>query len=378
MSQGDYYQILGVTRGASDDDIKRAYRKLAVQYHPDKNPGNKDAEEKFKKLSEAYEVLSDTKKRSVYDQVGHDAFSRGGGAGPQGFDGFAGGAAGAGDIFGDILNEFFGGAGGGRGKRRTSRGTPGEDIQVRVDITFEEAASSVEKIIPLQKSSSCETCKGSGAKVGTQPETCRACNGRGEILFQQGFFTMSRPCSTCQGQGQTIPHPCNDCRGTGKIRKKSQIAVKIPAGIDSGQKLRISNEGGAGSNGGPTGDLYVVVNVLKHEFFTRDEADVLCDVPITFSQATLGAEIEIPTLDGKAKVKIPEGTQSHKTLRLKGKGMPYLGSPSRGDQLVRVVIETPSRLSKEQRELLKQFDQAGGDAHPMHKKFFDRVKALFG
>lgn len=381
----DYYDLLGVSKGASADEIKKSYRKMAVKYHPDKNPGDKTAEEKFKEVSEAYEVLSDDKKRQMYDQFGHAGVGAGMGGGGQGpFGGFGQGGFGGGqgsmnDIFGDIFGDLFGQASGrGRGGARRTRGVPGADIKTDVDITFEEAARGTEKTITIPKSVSCETCKGSGAKAGTQPETCRGCQGTGEQTFQQGFFAISRPCSECGGSGQKIAHPCPDCRGAGKVRKRSSIAVKIPAGIDTGQRLKLSNEGEAGERGGPPGDLYVVINVLEHDLFTREDADVLCDVPVTFIQASLGDEVEVPTLDGKVKVKIPEGTQSHKVLRLKGKGMPYLGSPSRGDQLIRVIVETPTKLSREQRELLKKFQEHGDASHPMHKKFFDRMKDLFG
>jgi molecular chaperone DnaJ len=236
----------------------------------------------------------------------------------------------------------------------------------------------VEKVITIPRTVGCETCKSTGAKPGTSTETCRTCQGRGEVHYQQGFFAISRPCGDCGGTGQKISNPCVDCRGAGKVKKRSQIAVKIPAGIDTGQRLKLSNEGEAGEHGGPPGDLYVVIRVLDHEIFRRDEADILCDVPITFVQAALGAEVEVPTLDGKAKVKIPEGTQSHKVLRLKGKGLHHIGSPSRGDQLVRVIVETPTRLSKDQRETLRKFEESGVEGtHPMHKNFFDKVKDLF-
>lgn len=380
--KNDYYELLGVQKSASAEELKKAYRKLAVKYHPDKNAGDKAAEEKFKEISEAYEVLSDAQKRKMYDQFGHAGVGQGGPGG--GFEGFGqggfGGGASMNDIFGDIFGDLFGGGGQrGRGGARRSRGQPGADIRTQIDITFEEAAKGTEKVITIPKTASCETCSGSGAKPGTKPETCRTCQGRGEMTYQQGFFAISRPCTTCNGTGQTIPSPCTTCHGSGAVKKRAQIAVKIPAGIDTGQRLKLANEGEAGTQGGPPGDLYVVVNVLEHDFFTREEADVLCDVPVTFIQASLGAEIEVPTLDGKVKLKVPEGTQSHKVLRLKGKGMPYLGSPSRGDQLVRVIVETPTKLTREQKEILRQFGESGADnAHPMHKNFFDRMRNLFG
>ena len=380
----DYYEILGLERSATPEEIKKAYRKLAVQFHPDKNPGDQKAEEKFKELSEAYEVLSDGQKRQMYDQFGHAAGAgqAGGGFGPGGFDfqGF-GGASSMNDIFGDIFGDLFGGqAGGGRargGRRRTGR--PGGDLRTTVDITFEEAAFGAEKVITIPKSVACDTCTGSGAKPGTQPETCSQCGGRGEMSFQQGFFAITRPCSRCNGMGQTIPSPCGSCNGTGQTKKRSQIAVKIPAGVDTGQRLKLSGEGEAGEQGGAPGDLYVVINILPHDFFTRDEFDVICEVPITFIQAALGAEIEVPTLEGKVKLKIPAGTQSHKILRLKNKGLARLGSYGRGDQLVKVIVEIPTKLNSDQKELLKKFEESASDAvHPMHHSFFEKVKNLFG
>ena len=378
----DYYEILAVARTAAPEDIKKAYRKLAIQFHPDKNPGDKKAEEQFKELSEAYEVLSDPQKRQMYDQFGHAAAGGAGGAGGFDFQGFGG--ASINDIFGDIFGDLFGGApGGGRGRgggRRRSGGRPGDDLRTSVDITFEEAAFGAEKVITVPKTVHCDTCEGNGAKPGTQPETCTQCGGRGEVNFQQGVFAISRPCPRCNGAGQTISSPCANCSGSGTIRKRSQIAVKIPPGVDTGQRLKLTGEGEAGERGGPPGDLYVVINVLSHDFFTRDDADVICEVPVTFAHAALGAEIEVPTLEGKVKVKIPAGTQSHRILRLKNKGLAKLGSYGRGDQLVRIIVEVPSKLTAEQRELLKKFSESSGgeSSHPMHHGFFEKVKNIFG
>jgi molecular chaperone DnaJ len=381
----DYYEVLGVPKGASADELKKAFRKLAIQFHPDKNPGDKKAEDKFKELGEAYETLSDPQKRKMYDQVGHSASQMGGGGqGPFGAGGPFGGGGGAdfGDIFGDIFGDLFGGGGGrgGRGGSRGRRARAGADLETQVDITFEEAYKGVEKVITLNKRVDCDTCHGSGAKPGTSPETCKMCNGRGEVTFQQGFFAVSRPCTSCHGTGQVITSPCGSCKGAGKTKKTSQLSVTIPAGIDTGQRLKLTNEGEAGDQGGPPGDLYIVVNVLDHDFFHRDGAEVICDVPITFVHAALGAEIDVPTLDGKVSMKIPAGTQSHKTFRLKGKGLPYLGRGGRGDQLVRVMVEIPSKLSSEQIEVLKRFDELDkkdGKAHPLHHGFFERVKRIF-
>lgn len=377
----DYYEILAVARSATSEDIKKSYRKLAIQFHPDKNPGNKKAEEQFKELSEAYEVLSDPQKRQMYDQFGHAAAGAGG-AGGFDFQGFGG--ASINDIFGDIFGDLFGGAsGGGRsrgGGRRRSGGRPGDDLRTSVDITFEEAAFGAEKVITVPKTVHCDTCEGTGAKPGTQPETCAQCGGRGEVSFQQGVFAITRPCPKCSGAGQTISSPCVSCSGSGTLRKRSQIAVKVPPGVDTGQRLKLTGEGEAGERGGPPGDLYVVINVLPHDFFTRDEADVICEVPVTFAHAALGAEIEVPTLEGKVKVKIPSGTQSHKILRLKNKGLAKLGSYGRGDQLVRIIVEVPSKLTSEQKELLKKFSESSGgeSSHPMHHGFFEKVKNIFG
>ncbi len=384
MSKRDYYELLGVSKTAQPEELKKAYRKLAIQYHPDKNPGDKKAEERFKEISEAYEVLSDPKKKQMYDQFGHAA-NAGAAGGPNmgGFDfgqgGFAGGAT-MNDIFGDIFGDLFGagGAGGARGRARR-RGRDGADLKTTVDITFEEAAFGAEKVITVPKTVKCETCTGTGAKPGTQPETCQQCGGQGEVSFQQGFFAITRPCPRCNGSGQTIPNPCASCHGSGAIKKRTQIAVKIPAGVDTGQRLKLTGEGEAGERGGMPGDLYVQINILAHDFFTREEADVICEVPITFIQAALGAEIEVPTIEGKVKLKIPAGTQSHKIFRLKAKGLVRLGSYGRGDQLVRVIVEVPSKLNGEQKDLLRKFEESGAEsAHPMHHNFFEKVKNIFG
>ncbi len=376
----DYYEVLGVQRNATAEEVKKAFRKLAVQHHPDKNPGDKKAEEKFKEINEAYETISDPQKRKMYDQFGHQASNMGGGGhNPFGGGGF-GGSADFGDMFGDIFGDLFG-AGGGRGRSRGGRrARTGADLETQVDITFEEAYKGVEKVITLNKRVNCETCSGSGAKPGTQPETCKVCQGRGEVTFQQGFFAVSRPCTHCHGTGQVIVSPCQTCKGAGKTKKTSQLSVSIPAGIDTGQRLKLSNEGEAGEAGGPPGDLYIVVNVLEHDFFKRDGAEVICDVPITFVHAALGAEIDVPTLDGKVAMKIPTGTQSHKIFRLKGKGLPHLGRGGRGDQLVRVIVEIPTKLSSEQIDALRKFedlDKKDGKSHPLHHGFFEQVKRIF-
>jgi molecular chaperone DnaJ len=364
----DYYDLLGVNRSASDDEIKRAYRKLALKYHPDRNAGDKQAEERFKEVSEAYQVLSEPQKRSQYDQFGHAAFGEGG---P-----FAGGfdfTAGFEDIFGDIFGEFFGGT----GRRRTR--SRGEDLRYNLTLTFEEAVTGTEKKIKIPRQGQCETCRGNGAKPGTAPQTCPTCRGRGQVSFQQGFFSVSRTCNHCHGHGTVIKDPCVTCGGVGLVRKLHTLSVKIPAGVDTGSRLKLRNEGESAPAGGAPGDLYVVIQVESHPIFVRNGLDILCDVPISFAQAALGAEIDVPTLEGRVKMKIPAGTQSGKLFRMKGKGVKDIQGYQQGDQHVRVVVETPTHLTTRQKELLKEFAATGGEeANPLSKGFFDKVKELFG
>jgi len=365
----DYYETLGVNRAAGEEEVKKAYRKLALQYHPDRNPGDKEAEEKFKEISEAYQVLSDAQKRAQYDQFGHAAFGDGG---P-----FAGGfdfTAGFEDIFGDIFGEFFGSASG----RRRGRNR-GEDLRYNLTLTFDEAVNGVEKKIKIPRHGPCETCHGSGAKPGTLPQACPTCRGRGQVSFQQGFFSVSRTCSQCQGQGSIIKNPCADCGGAGRTRKMHTLSVKIPPGVDTGSRLKLRGEGETATGGGPPGDLYVVIEVQPHPIFVRDNLDIICDVPISFVQAALGAEIDVPTLEGKVKMKIPPGTQSTKVFRMKGRGIKDVQGYRQGDQHVRIKVETPTHLTPRQRELLKEFAAAGGEeSHPMSKGFFEKMKELFG
>jgi molecular chaperone DnaJ len=364
----DYYELLGVGRNAGEDEIKKAYRKLALQHHPDRNPGDKQAEETFKLISEAYQVLSDSHKRAQYDQYGHAAF---GDNGP-----FAGGFdfnSGFEDIFGDIFGEFFGGAGGRRrGQMR------GEDLRYNLSLSFEEAVGGAEKKIKIPRHGPCETCRGTGAKPGTSPQTCPTCHGRGQVSFQQGFFSVSRSCNQCHGQGTIIADPCASCSGVGRTRKMHTLSVKIPAGVDNGSRLKLRGEGESAPSGGAPGDLYVVIQVETHPIFRRENLDILCDVPITFVQATLGAEIDVPTLEGKVKMKVPAGTQSGKLFRIKGKGVKDPHGYQQGDQHVRVLVETPTHLTARQKELLKEFASLGGeDVNPLAKGFFDKVKQLF-
>jgi len=365
----DYYEILGVSRSADADQIKKAYRKLALKHHPDRNPGDKSAEERFKEATEAYQVLSDAERRMQYDQFGHAAFEQAGGFG--GFD-FS---AGFEDIFSDIFGDFFG-AGRGRGRTRARRG---EDLRYDLEISFEEAVSGTEKTITLPRLATCAACQGSGAKGGAARVTCSACRGSGQLRFQQGFFTIAKTCGRCAGQGTVIKDHCRTCGGSGVAQKTQSLSIKIPAGVDTGSRLKLRNEGGPGHNGGPPGDLFVIISVRDHALFTRHENNLVCEVPISFPQAALGAEIDVPTLEGKTKVKIEPGTQSGAIHRLKGKGVPDLRGTGRGDLLVRIVVETPRKLTTRQRELLEEFARSGGeDVNPLSKGFFDKVKEMFG
>ena len=321
MSKKDYYEVLGIDKSASENEMKKAYRKLAMKYHPDKNPDDKEAEAKFKEASEAYSVLSDSEKRSKYDQFGHSAFQGAGGAGgfnPNDFQGFE-------DIFGDIFGSFFGGGGG-----QPSTGIAGADLRYDLNISFEEAAFGLEKQIEVRRRRSCKDCSGSGAAKGSNPETCGDCRGAGQVRVQQGFFAISRPCPTCNGRGQTISNPCNTCRGAGLESISSKLKVNIPAGIDEGQRLKLTGEGESGLQGGSAGDLYVVINIEPHKIFQRHDSDVICEMPIPYSMAVLGGEIEVPTLEGKVKLKIPAGTSAGKIFRMRNKGIKVLGTTRRG------------------------------------------------
>jgi len=384
MAKRDYYEILGISKDVSPQEIKKAYRRLAIKYHPDRNQGNsKEAEEKFKEVSEAYKILSDLKKREIYDQYGYAGLeAEVGGAGFRGFDFdpskifeevFGRGSFGRG--FGeDVFGDFFG-----RRTRRTEEGEPGSDLRYALEISFEEAAFGAEKEVKISRYETCSTCKGNGIKPGSHPQTCPSCQGTGYVAFSQGFFSVSRTCTRCQGRGNIIKDPCRDCRGTGRVRRTRKIKVKIPAGIDHGSHLRLGREGEAGTRGGPAGDLYIALHLKPHPIFKREGNTVICEVPISFAQAALGAEIKVPTLNGRAKLKIPPGTQNNKVFRLRGMGIPYLHSSSRGDQWVRVIVVTPVNLSEEQKELLKKFNELGqGNGQPKVKDFFNKLKQVFG
>lgn len=360
----DYYELLEVHRNASDTEIKKAYRKMAIQFHPDKNPGDKAAEEKFKEVSEAYEVLSDPQKRAQYDQFGHAGL----GAGGFSAGGFGGGSP-FGDIFGDIFSDIFGAP-----RQQRGRGKRGDDLQYPLDISFEEAAFGIEKNVDIPYRKRCVECSGSGAKAGTDPTVCPTCRGAGQVRFQQGFFSISRTCSHCNGEGRIIETPCPACSGQGTTKDSKTIMVKVPAGVESGMRLKLNGEGGQGTKGGANGDLYIAITVKDHPVFVREGNDVVCEVPISFPQAALGCEIEVPTLDGKVSMKIPEGTQSGKNFRLKGKGIPVLQGYGRGDQLVLINVETPSNLNKRQREILEEFAAVSGEeVHPLKKGFFEKM-----
>lgn len=376
QNKRDYYEVLGVEKNASDAEIKKAYRKLAMKYHPDQNPGDKSAEEKFKEVNEAYEVLSDADKKARYDQYGHAGVDPNFGAG-----GFGGGFDGSFDFgdLGDIFGSFFGGGFG--GGRRTNPNAPqrGESIRMSIAISFEEAAFGCEKAVTVERYETCDTCHGNGCAPGTSPEVCPDCHGTGTVQVRRqtpmGVFATSSPCPKCGGKGRIIHQPCKDCRGSGMVRKKKTIQASIPAGIDNGQAISIRGQGNAGKNGGPAGDLLITITVRPHEMFRREGTSVLCEAPITFTQAVLGAELEIPTIDGKVKYTLPEGTQSGTTFRLKGKGIPSINGRGRGDQYVTVYIETPKNLNKEQKEALKKFAETMGESnYEEQKKFFKKFK----
>jgi len=381
VSKRDYYEVLGVVRTATEVEIKSAYRKLALKYHPDRNPGDKAAEEKFKEAAEAYAVLADTDKRHMYDRFGHAGL---GGAATGGFDptvftGFEDILGGLGDIFG--IGEMFG------GQRRRGGPQRGADLRYDLEISFDESAKGVETTIQIPRNETCETCHGSGAAPGSKPQTCPQCQGRGQLRYQQGFFTVARTCGQCRGSGSIISSPCTTCRGSGRVQQQRKLTVKIPAGIASGQRLRLSGEGESGAGGGPAGDLYVVVHVQEHPFFHRDGNDLFCEIPLNYPTLALGGEIAIPTLEGEEMFKIPEGTQSGAAFRLRGRGMPdVVSGRARGDLLVTVKVVTPKKLSKEQRKLLEQlaetlpkekFEPTPREEHD-ERGIFDRVKDIFG
>jgi molecular chaperone DnaJ len=369
MSTRDYYEVLGVNRDASDEEIKKAYRKLAMKHHPDRNPDNPTAEEHFKEAKTAYEILSDGQKRSAYDQYGHAGVEQGAGGG------FGGGAGGFSDAFGDIFGDIFGG---GRSRSNVHRGA---DLQYNLEISLEEAARGTETKIRIPTQEECGTCHGSGAKPGTQPTTCTTCGGHGQVRMQQGFFSIQQTCPKCHGSGKIVANPCADCQGVGRVKRHKTLSVKIPAGVDTGDRIRLSGEGEAGVNGGPTGDLYVVIHLKKHSVFERDHNDLHCEMPISYTVAALGGEIEIPTLEGHAKIKIPAETQTGKVFRLRGKGIQGVRTHAPGDLMCHVQIETPVSLTERQKELLRELETLNQEDDARHnpkaRSFMDKVKAFF-
>jgi len=347
MEEKDYYKILGVNRDASDEEIKKSYRRMAMQYHPDRNPENREAEEKFKLASEAYEVLRDSEKRGLYDRFGTEGLKGAGFTGFRGFDDIF-------SAFGDIFEDFFGF---GTTSKRRPRAHPGADLRFDLKISFYEAAFGKETEIEIPKAVSCEACSGSGAKPGTYPVHCPNCKGTGQVTHSQGFFSISTACPQCQGEGRIVQHPCKECRGIGRVRKNKKLSLKIPPGVDSGSKLRIRSEGEEGERGGPPGDLFVFIYVEPHEFFTREGDDLICRIPISFPQATLGAELEVPTLNGKKNITIPKGTETNEVFRVRGEGFPRLRSHGRADLLVQIIVRTPKNLTKRQEEILQEFEE---------------------
>ena len=375
VTKADFYEVLSVSKTASDQELKTAYRKLAMQYHPDRNPDNPEAEAKFKECSEAYSVLSDGEKRAAYDRYGHAAFQGGGASAGNPFQGGGFGGQDMGDIFGDIFGEMFNMG----GNRKASRVQRGRDLRFDMSLAFEEAVFGVEREITVKRAEICEDCSGSGAAKGKQAQTCGQCKGAGQVRFQQGFFSVARTCPQCGGTGTIISDPCRTCGGRTTMDREHKLLVKVPAGVEEGTRIRYQGEGDAGKFGGPSGDLYVVLAVKKHKFFERDGDDLHCVMPVSFPQAALGTELEIETLEGPETIKIPEGTQSGKAFRLRGKGVPHLNERGKGDLIVEVMVATPTKLTKQQRELMKQLSETMIVENAPHSRgLFEKVKDIFG
>ncbi len=373
MSKRDYYEVLGVQRNATEAEIKKAFKKLAMKHHPDRNPDNKEAEDKFKEAKEAYDVLSDAQKRAAYDQFGHDGVAGMGGG--YGAGGGYGGGSNFSDIFGDVFGDIFGGARG--GGQRAYRGS---DLRYNLEIGLEEAVAGTTVKIRVPTLTACGECGGSGAKKGTSPTTCPTCQGHGQVRMQQGFFSLQQTCPRCHGSGKIISDPCNTCHGEGRVQKQKTLSVKVPAGVDTGDRIRLSGEGEAGESGGPPGDLYVQINVREHAIFKRDGNDLFCEVPISFTTAALGGELDVPTLNGRVKLKVPAESQTGKLFRLRGKGVKSVRGAQVGDLLCKIMVETPVNLSSRQKELLREFDASmeGSDKHsPRHHSWLDGVKKFF-
>ncbi|MGH0030037.1 MAG: molecular chaperone DnaJ [Myxococcota bacterium] len=376
MAKRDYYEILGVGRDADAAELKKAYRAVAMRDHPDRNPDDPAAEERFKEASEAYAVLSDPEKRRAYDRFGHAGVGAGG-PGAGGFQDF-GDLGGFTDLFDDLFGDLFGGGRRAGARRRRGRGQRGADLRYNLEIELSDVLEGLESTVKIPKMRPCGSCEGSGLPPGVTPDVCDRCRGAGQVVMQQGFFRVSRPCERCAGTGEIATERCDDCRGQGRVEGQQTISVKIPSGVDDGTRLRLAGEGEAGISGGPPGDLYVVISVKPHDLFEREGPDLHCQVPVTMVQAALGAEIDVPTLEGKVKLKVPEGTQSGTVMRLRGKGLPTLRSSARGDQLLHLFVETPSKLTKPQRELLEQFAaESDMKVSPAHKGFLDKLRDLF-
>lgn len=378
MAKRDYYELLGVSKAASADEIKKAYRGKAKELHPDRNADNPNAEAQFKEVNEAYDVLKDPEKKAAYDRFGHAAFENGmGGGGHPG-----GGFRGQGDFasaFSDVFDDLFGDFMGGRGSAgNRSRATRGNDLRYNLKISLEEAYSGLQKTVNVPTSVQCETCNGTGADDGSEPVTCSTCSGMGKVRAQQGFFTVERSCPTCQGMGQTIKNPCRTCHGQGRTEKDRALSVNIPAGVETGTRIRLAGEGEAGLRGGPSGDLYIFIEVRDHKLFQREELNLFCQVPVSMVSAAMGGDIEVPTIDGgRSRVKIPEGSQSGRQMRLRGKGMPALRGSGQGDMFIELMVETPVKLTAKQKELLKEFDALSADNNPESSKFFSAVKGFW-
>lgn len=378
MAKRDYYELLGIAKGASADEIKKAYRAKAKELHPDRNSDNPNAEAQFKEVNEAYEVLKDANKKAAYDRYGHAAFEGGMGGGGRPGGGFQGNgdfASAFSDVFDDLFGDFMGGRGGGGGRARAARGN---DLRYNLRISLEEAYSGLQKTINVPTAVNCTACKGTGAENGSEPVTCPTCSGMGKVRAQQGFFTVERTCPTCNGMGQQIKNPCKSCHGHGRVEKERSLSVNIPAGVETGTRIRLAGEGEAGMRGGPTGDLYIFIEVTEHKIFQRDGINLFCHVPVSMVDAALGGDIEVPTIDGgRSRVKIPEGSQSGRQMRLRGKGMPALRSGGPGDMFIELAVETPVKLTTRQKELLREFDKESADNNPQSEGFFSAVKSFW-
>jgi molecular chaperone DnaJ len=375
MAKRDYYEVLGISKGASADEIKKGYRQKAKDLHPDRNTDNPEAEGQFKEAGEAYEVLKDADKKAAYDRYGHAAFE--GGMGGGGRPGGMGGQGDFGSAFSDIFDDLFGNMGGGRGGGQ-SRAARGNDLRYNLRVTLEEAFAGLQKAITVPTASSCGSCNGTGAEGGSEPQTCPTCSGMGKVRAQQGFFTVERTCPTCNGMGQTIKNPCQECHGQGRVEKEKSLSVNIPAGVETGTRIRLAGEGEAGMRGGPTGDLYIFIEVRDHDLFEREANHLFCRVPVSMAKAALGGDIEVPTIDGgRSRVKIPAGSQSGRQMRLRSKGMPALRGGGPGDMFIEMAVETPVNLTSKQKELLREFEELASDNNPQSSTFFNSVKSFW-